>query len=597
VTVLAEFFVFDKNFVDAVDRLVMQPESKVDADAVQGAVDAWLLRAPERSDGVGRQLASWFSGAVQTTSPPFAAEAVKALAAVGRVYEANLDEALGSLQNPAAWAYERLVADPNPIDAVKKSGKVGKERFASMVGSGGSPALNELADGFDFDGRYSYFCMPLRAAFLRAVLSGFSGGSKVFERLVGAAKAASSQVLATNRSVPGRLFLALVLTEALDDLTYASFGTKGGGTETDWEKPADTRTAAGEQLWKLICDALRPDDATGDAEVEQTIKTIARWHKGEEQVVYAAHGETNRAERPKPYPFDVIIVPGYTSLGSTKDATRVSEQGVVRLRQAMRDYWSGLAPFILVSGGAVYPLGTEMSEAQLMYEWLVDPSKRTGDDQGDKPIPRGRVIREARARHSTTNLRNAARYMMKHGFGGPYLVTTGGDHALPTEAACALIAGGAVLAVGSVAGVVAAQEAFKGKDQETERKLATGFAAAGIALGAGAVVAGAVTHAVDNQEFYFQNPGAPIWGYNAHCMDALGYLPHYFLGDPREYIRYASADEEDGEKLPEGMFASIKERYEANEARYETVDTDMHAVMIPSPRSTLRENLRDPLDP
>lgn len=100
------------------------------------------------------------------------------------------------------------------------------------------------------------------------------------------------------------------------------------------------------------------------------------------------------------YPYDVIVVPGYTPTNRTVAEPGVHTKGKRRLEQAVSDFRAGWAPFILVSGGNVYPLGSPYYEAIEMHKEL----RRMG-------VPAERVLVDARARHSTTNLRNAGRMM------------------------------------------------------------------------------------------------------------------------------------------------------------------------------------------
>ena len=114
------------------------------------------------------------------------------------------------------------------------------------------------------------------------------------------------------------------------------------------------------------------------------------------------------------YPHHLIVVPGYTPLNA-KSPIKMHPTQKERLEQAVRDYHAGQAPFIMVSGGNVHPPGTDVNEALSMKEEL----KRMG-------IPEDRIIVDARAQHSTTNLRNVGRYMLDHGMTRA-LVTTSFD--------------------------------------------------------------------------------------------------------------------------------------------------------------------------
>ncbi len=71
------------------------------------------------------------------------------------------------------------------------------------------------------------------------------------------------------------------------------------------------------------------------------------------------------------------------------------------------------AGVILVSGGNVHPDHTPYNEAYEMKTLLV---KEYG-------VPADRVIIDPYARHSTTNLRNAGRFILAYNVGGPSLNT------------------------------------------------------------------------------------------------------------------------------------------------------------------------------
>lgn len=99
------------------------------------------------------------------------------------------------------------------------------------------------------------------------------------------------------------------------------------------------------------------------------------------------------------WPYTAIIVPGE---GPDDLATPLSPLGKVRVRLAAQQYSQGAAPFIIVSGGAVHPRGTRFAEAWEMRRALIE---RFG-------IAADHVLIDPYARHTTTNLRNAARLLM-----------------------------------------------------------------------------------------------------------------------------------------------------------------------------------------
>ena len=105
------------------------------------------------------------------------------------------------------------------------------------------------------------------------------------------------------------------------------------------------------------------------------------------------------------YRFGLIIVPGYTPPGdATKRPIRMHPTEKDRLIKAKEFFdKKDIAPFIYVSGGAVYPEGTPCFEGVEMKHELLHMG-----------MPEERIIVDAAAQHSTTNIRNAGRYMFKH---------------------------------------------------------------------------------------------------------------------------------------------------------------------------------------
>lgn len=120
---------------------------------------------------------------------------------------------------------------------------------------------------------------------------------------------------------------------------------------------------------------------------------------------------------PDKYP--LIVVPGYTPLGQ-KDPLKLHPTGEDRCKMAYEEYKKGRAPFIMVSGGNVHPSDTNYNEAVGM--------KRKLKEMG---VPEERIIVEGKARHSTTNLRNAGRFMLEDGhkdkFKSALVLTDGGQ--------------------------------------------------------------------------------------------------------------------------------------------------------------------------
>ncbi len=104
----------------------------------------------------------------------------------------------------------------------------------------------------------------------------------------------------------------------------------------------------------------------------------------------------------KQFRYTAILVPGK---GPDDSAVPLSARGKLRIRLAAERFADGVAPFIIVSGGAVHPRGTRFVEAVEMRKALIE---RYG-------IPADRVVLEPYARYTITNLRNATRRLIALG--------------------------------------------------------------------------------------------------------------------------------------------------------------------------------------
>lgn len=101
------------------------------------------------------------------------------------------------------------------------------------------------------------------------------------------------------------------------------------------------------------------------------------------------------------YPYSVIVVPG---AGPSDPNTALSEACRSRTALAAEAYHAGKAPFILVSGGYVHPSQTRFAEALEMKKALL----------ADYHIPETAILIDPHARHTTTNMRNAAREIYRY---------------------------------------------------------------------------------------------------------------------------------------------------------------------------------------
>ncbi len=100
--------------------------------------------------------------------------------------------------------------------------------------------------------------------------------------------------------------------------------------------------------------------------------------------------------------YSALIV---TGIGPELESMPLSPGGKYHLRLAAQQFAKGEAPFIIVSGGRAHPFNTPFAEAVEMRRALIE---RYG-------IPADRIVIDPHARHTTTNMRNAARLLMAMG--------------------------------------------------------------------------------------------------------------------------------------------------------------------------------------
>ncbi len=112
-------------------------------------------------------------------------------------------------------------------------------------------------------------------------------------------------------------------------------------------------------------------------------------------------------------PYDLLIVPGFTPAGAENPLSEVHPVAASRLDEAIALYREGKARLLLVSGGNVQPEGTPYVEASLMKTYLLAHG-----------VPPSAIVVEPCARHSTTNLRNAGRFMLKYHLRTALVVTS-----------------------------------------------------------------------------------------------------------------------------------------------------------------------------
>lgn len=154
---------------------------------------------------------------------------------------------------------------------------------------------------------------------------------------------------------------------------------------------------------------LKPDSLFFEAGLDvarrlleiQLREEAGRYEPMEHGVNRSAFGRARHTDFTR-YTYSAILVPGY---GPEESEVRLSPVGRMQCELAARDYRRGLAPFIIVSGGHVHPNRTPYSEAIEMKRDLIE----------EFGIPEAAIIVDPHARHTTTNIRNAARLIYRYG--------------------------------------------------------------------------------------------------------------------------------------------------------------------------------------
>ncbi len=102
------------------------------------------------------------------------------------------------------------------------------------------------------------------------------------------------------------------------------------------------------------------------------------------------------------YTYAAIVIPGN---GPELYTTPISPDNKIHCDAAAARYLKGLAPYIITSGGYCYPFRGPYCEAIEMKKYLM----------GKYNIPEDAIIIDPHARHTTTNIRNANRLMIRYG--------------------------------------------------------------------------------------------------------------------------------------------------------------------------------------
>jgi hypothetical protein len=125
-------------------------------------------------------------------------------------------------------------------------------------------------------------------------------------------------------------------------------------------------------------------------------------HEPMETTENAAAVRRMKATDWKRFPYTAIVVPG---AGPERDGERLTGTGKLRMQLAVLRWRAGKAPFLLVSGGYVHPARTPFAEAIEMKRYLM----------ATLMVPEAAILIDPHARHTTTNLRNAARILWRDG--------------------------------------------------------------------------------------------------------------------------------------------------------------------------------------
>jgi hypothetical protein len=102
------------------------------------------------------------------------------------------------------------------------------------------------------------------------------------------------------------------------------------------------------------------------------------------------------------WPYSLILLPG---LGPSDPDTVLTDGGKWRCDQGYERWAAGLAPFIATSGGHVHPFPTPYCEALEMKRYLMETHG----------VPEDAILIDPYARHTTTNVRNVSRLVLRYG--------------------------------------------------------------------------------------------------------------------------------------------------------------------------------------
>ena len=103
------------------------------------------------------------------------------------------------------------------------------------------------------------------------------------------------------------------------------------------------------------------------------------------------------------YSYSVILVLGSGPSAALGDAPSIGKIGMARADEAVKLFQAKQAPLLILSGGYVHPARTPYCEAVEMKKYIMQKYA----------IPEEAILIEPHARHTTTNVRNAARIMFR----------------------------------------------------------------------------------------------------------------------------------------------------------------------------------------
>lgn len=102
------------------------------------------------------------------------------------------------------------------------------------------------------------------------------------------------------------------------------------------------------------------------------------------------------------YTYSALVVPGD---GPTVRDIPLAPASIERCHLVAEKFKQKKAPLIILTGGYCHPFQTQFSEAVEMKKYLVSKLK----------VPAAVIIIDPHARHTTTNFRNACRYIIRYG--------------------------------------------------------------------------------------------------------------------------------------------------------------------------------------